>query len=168
MAITQQLAMVTQSELDLCKTSETALNTLIWFKFTANRYLDLNWAPVGLQICFEQSGQTLSAQKAFDWSLNGTKVVNPECPEGPPSDTVYSQITFLEIDQVQLVAKNLQEVVADTLFAWIPKDLAEANAVLRTDLTVHPKIYYPQMFHQLRQFYQTAAQNNMATVMWWD
>ncbi len=168
MAITQQLVMVTESELKACQVNDDALNSLVSFEFAPERYLDLDWAPKGLGICFERSGQSSEARQAIEWSLDGTEPISATFANSKWGYKIWSPITFLEADKVQIVAQHLQQINKDILVAWLPEDLEEANAMMGDELLIHPRIYYSEKFEQLTAFYKTVAQNNMAVVMWWD
>jgi hypothetical protein len=171
MPVVQRLVMVTAAELRACQTDENALDTLISFKLGKNRYVDLDWSPYGLEQCFEHSRQSSARQEALKLAFSGVELVNLACPEGVNGYFVYSLITCLEVDKVQAVSEQLQQVDIDTLFGWMPEDAAQAVGMFKgidPGMSAHPRIYYGEFFEKLRAFYQTAAQQAMAVVMWWD
>jgi hypothetical protein len=171
MAVVQQLAMVTADELNACSINEDALRRLVSFSFDSDRYHDLDWAPHGLKISFERSGQSSELQQALKWSLEGQEVVNPQWPEGPGNNWVYSPITFLEADKVELVSQQLQQIDIGTIFDWMPKLIDPAWKALGQDVhgwSIHPRTYHSEKLRELIAFYKTASRKHMATVMWWD
>lgn len=181
MAVVQWIARVTLAELEACRTDENVLDELISFDLRPDEdYLDLDWSPSGLKLYFVQSKQLPVVQQALALATGGARIVNLNCVEEGryydvvKGDWVYSHITELNPDEVRTVAQNFDLIDMNTFINWLPADAAAAQAILKEyDQSpfvegYHPTNYFREYLGQLVEFYKAAAQQNMATVMWWD
>jgi hypothetical protein len=169
MAVTQQIARLSEADLERCSKDVAALDELISFKLCpAKDHLDLNWAPAVLRQYFGASKQRPEAELALYLSCNGARLANPDHRDGPEPRDVYSDIACLNSNEVAQVAANFRLVVWSSLIGWLPRDKAEACKAIKMELVVHPDEVFPAYLRSLAAFYQEAAERTLCTVMWWD
>jgi hypothetical protein len=180
MAVVQQLVRLTLDELEACRISEDALYQVIWHELRQpDDYLDIDWSPSGIEVYLEKSGQLPEVQNAFKLATEGARIVNEACTY-PESDrdmvnhyAVYSHITELSPFEVQLVTEAFHRIDMDSFLSWLPEDIDEAREVLGRDAGAvpenwHPNQYFGKFLTDLIEFYETAAAQEWATIMWWD
>ncbi len=169
MAVTQQIARLSESDLETCGRDVFALDSLISYKLCKPEdHLDLNWAPSVLRHYFAASKQRPEAELALYLSCNGARLVNPDHRDGPEPFDVYSDIASLKCDEVAQVVAGFQFIDWDRLTGWLPRDRAEACKEIKMDLDVHPDEEFPAYLRDLVEFYKGAARKGFCTAMWWD
>lgn len=169
MAITLQLARMDLKHYEWCKENENALSELISFESCPDSdYLDLDWVAGGINTYFEATNQLPEAKLALYLSINGTRLVNPNCRNEVNGYLVYSDIACLELDEVRIVVEGFKSIDWVALCAWLPQDADEANKVLGTELTMHPNQYYVEALKHLKNFYDEALERSLCVIMWWD
>lgn len=163
MAITQLLAMITSAELIRCQTQVHELERLVTYRFSRDRYLDLDWAANDLELCFRHFDQPSHIQDALRYALDGSKQIDPEFAACLPNGGIWSDITYLSADQVGQLSQTLQIVVPSTVFASLPERIHKQLGSIEQS-----QRYFKEKFRELNNFYRTAAQHEMAVVIWWD
>ena len=169
MAVTQQIARLSEADLKACGSDKAILGRLISFKLCPPEdHLDLNWAPSVLRQYFGASKQRPEAELALYLSCNGARLVNPDHRDGPDPFDVYSDIACLTSTEVAQVAAGFQFVAWEGLAGWLPKDREEACKEIKMELNVHPDEEFPDRLRSLVAFYDDAASRDLCTAMWWD
>jgi len=180
MAVVQNMVRLTHDQLEACRNSEAALAEVIALELEPPEdYLDLDWSPRGLELYFQQSGQPPEVQAALKLATDGARIVNPACSD--PERTydvvldygVYSHITELAPDEVQHVAAAFRSIDMNAFLTWLPEDISTARERLEKHAAFfpshwHPNQYYREYLERLVAFYQTAAAQHWAVIMWWD
>lgn len=164
MAVTQQLVRIEATDVAYCQRDEKALCQLLAFRLPPTAaLLDLDWAPQGLIEAARGIGRPeLAADLDCLMSGDGSRVVSEEWPEGPPSDPVYSRVTYLTKDEVTSLWATLSEID--------PAELAQAaaRALQGGEQPDDPLDYYSGHFLTLRTFLGAASQEHQVVVSWWD
>jgi hypothetical protein len=69
---------------------------------------------------------------------------------------------------VRDVASTLVKWSGDDVVRGLPHDADAATGRLDMNFTEHPSHYLRAQYDALRGFYQLAAEQHLATAMWWD
>lgn len=169
MAVTQQIARLSESDLETCGRDVAALESLISYKLCRpDDHLDLNWAPAVLRQYFGASHQRPEAELALHMSCNGARLVHPECRREVNGYQLDSDIACMSCSEVAQVAAGFQVIDWDRLVGWLPRDRKEACEAIKMELTEHPDNVVPSYLRDLVEFYNGAARKSFCTAMWWD
>ncbi|GAA4638029.1 hypothetical protein GCM10023196_094190 [Actinoallomurus vinaceus] len=171
MAVTQQFARISGTELDACRASVETLDLLCSFDLRPpSDHLDLDWAPEGLLRSSEIAGVDARVAAALRRSLDGDGEVNPAYRHQP--DTIWGHpVTALAPYAVADVSALLGELEPQAVLAALPADPGEARTRIGRSvesLPGHPRGYLEPHFAALLAFYRDAAAQGLAVVLWRD
>jgi hypothetical protein len=77
-------------------------------------------------------------------------------------------VTALGPDAVAHAARALRRIDPAAIATALPADAAARALLGDADVDGHPRPYLRHHFAALRDFYQTAAQRQLAIALWWD
>jgi hypothetical protein len=168
-AVTQQIARLTRDELASCRSSLRAIDSLCWFKLREpTDYLDLDWAPQPLEQAVAIAALPAGLLEAVRRACSGGSEVNAGYRDAPSTISEHP-VTALEPDQVRHVALVLATCTGDDLVRELPPNAADAARLVgMSEFSCHPSEYLRTHYDALRRFYEDAAQQGLATAMWWD
>ena len=169
MAATQKIVRITESDSIKCSQSEDKLDNLISFKLNAaDDSLDLNWAPMGLEIYCKNSKQNEAVCTALGIVLNGVQLLNKQHKDRANGYIVYSDITYTSPNKVEQSASAFKQINWVAMESCMPQNKDEALSLLNTDLDCHPNEYYIPKMRELINFVQGTANKQMGLAQWWD
>jgi hypothetical protein len=168
MAVTQQLARVSEEYINRCRASAAASPDADpeWDPPT-NDWIDLDWSPQFLSNACELAGVDSCTLEALNRALDGAPDVDVSVLNHPKATGGFGPPpTALAPDSVAHVAAKLAGLDWDSVLAAIPADRREvlAGAHFNGD----PVAYLTTHFLALRSFYAEAAQQGLFVVLWWD
>ncbi|MEV0259878.1 DUF1877 family protein [Streptomyces sp. NPDC050617] len=168
MAVTQQLARVTEAYLARCRASAAANADADpeWYP-PDDDWIDLDWAPRPLVHACELAGvrprllEALQRAVGGDLDVDVSMLRHPEATGsfGPPP-------TALAPDSVARVAAGLAELDWEEVWAAIPE--GRRGTVVGDGFTGDQLAYLAEHFTALREFYLDAARRGLSVVLWWD
>jgi hypothetical protein len=166
-AVTQQIARLTQEELSRCRESIETLHRLCSFELRDPwDYLDLDWSPVPLERLAEEVGPNLRA--AIRQACSGGDEINPAYREAARS-VFEHPVRALEPRAVVDVAATLSANAPSVLVNVLPSAPEAARQMVgMPDFHGHPGDYLRGHYASLRRFYMEAAASEHATATWWD
>jgi len=169
MAVTQNLARLPLAQLEKCGSSKEYLEKLINFSLLPSEdYLDLDWAPNGLEIYCEGSKQLPQVKLGLFMALHGASLVNPTYRNHIDLYSVYSDITMISPNQVQEVNTYFDRFDREAFVKWGISSEAQERKDLTQGLDCEPNEYYLRYMDKLFEFYQIAGQKKYGAIMWWD
>lgn len=169
MAVTQQLARLTEAELHECRSRVEAIDQLCSFRLRPScDYLDLDWSPRLFLAAAHLSEAPEAVTEALRLACEGVDEINPSYREA--ADTVWEHpVACLRADQVRGVASALARLSPERLITSLAIEPREAVRQLGlTEGLSEPCAYVYEHFVLLREFYDGAATGGLATAMWWD
>jgi len=166
MAVTQILARLAPELLARCSADPASLRELVSFRLIGTDcYLDLDWAPAGLERLAQASALSSEARDALRAACKGNRAVNPRFPAGEVEFGPFG----LDADDVCRVAAGLELIDSDTLLAPLPHGSTDGHELTGDSIAVQERAqYYRSHFGALCEFYARAAQRREAVVVWWD
>lgn len=161
MAVTQQLARLSDEQIALCATDVATLERVCgWEELPEDDYADLDWAPYLLGRAAARAGLANQLAEAVALSTAGSRELHPGY-DGLAA--IYAPLTCLSSAETALVAARLDEIdVATYLSSPVVEDAAAGSNI------TNPRDYLLEMFERLRRFYSGAADRGMGMVLWWD
>lgn len=163
MAVTLQLARLTETELIKCLHSRSALESLLSFAMAPqDRYLDLNWEVNHLKkllVVFSQPEYN-DYVKAIEGSH--------DFPESLGEFDVEEQPTFNRAGDVEKILTGLKAIEIGSLLERLPSSIDEMNQILGSQYDQDPHNYLFETFDSLLRFYSEAARAGQGVVCWWD
>lgn len=171
MAITQQIARISENQLAACRQSSEELNRLRSFELRPRTdYADLDWAGSALIRLCKLAGLDARIVAALRRALEGDAEVNAAYRDHP--DTVWEHpVTALEPTTVEQVSGVLRELEPLAVLTTLPSNPHEATAVLGKNwenFEGNLREYLAQHLTTLQSFYEETAQRGLAVVLWWD
>lgn len=161
MAVTQQLARLTDAQIALCASDPKIIDGVCgWEELPPDDYADLDWAPSMLNRAAARAGLASDLVEALVLSTAGKRELHPGY-EGPSA--IYAPISCLSGTETASVATLLNKIVVPTLLSPAAVEAAAAGTGL-----AHPNEYLHEMFERLRDFYDGASLRGMGIVLWWD
>lgn len=167
MAVTQNLARLSDSLIAECATSTAVLDDVCSFRALASEdYLDLDWAPTLLREVAATADVDPELQLALAQAMNGHGEINPLYRDMP--DTVWehpvSSLGAVEVEQITLSLDVLvqSDFITDEA---IDNTLDRLERLERPD---EPREYLRRHLEALCEFYRGASARHLGTAMWWD
>ncbi len=168
MAITQQIARLSPGELAECRASVEAVHRLCSFTLRDDGdHLDLDWWPRALRRALAAAQAPARLLEAVERACSGGTEINPAYRD--VLDTIFEHpVTALEPAEVREVATVLAEWTGADAAHAIPRDAEQAQRLLGMEYVIHPGPDLGRNYAALRRFYGEAAEQGLATAMWWD
>lgn len=169
MAITQQIVRLTPEQLKQAQADVAGVDLLISFDLaSAEDTLDLDWAPSELEKLAQVAWPADQVQ-ALKLLFDGTALIHPEFTNGTDDYTVYSDITYLPVEEVLRISQLLSDPDLTKISVLLNQSEAELKAFLNIrELARDPADYYLGYLKQLLAFLHEAAERKLALAMWWD
>ncbi|WP_327696294.1 DUF1877 domain-containing protein [Streptomyces sp. NBC_00459] len=174
MAVTQQLARISEECLAACRQSASASpdRDPQWDP-SAYEVLDLDWAPALLKRVGEVAGLGEVHLDALRRATDGDTVLdlgflNTHAHAIAPFGAAP---TALGISQVACVSELLGQIDMPVLLAALPADDRDAGSLIGhvgDPITGGLRAYLLEHFNALRDFYLDAAERHLLVVLWWD
>ncbi|MGI8336389.1 DUF1877 family protein [Actinomadura scrupuli] len=171
MAITQQIARVSEKQFAACRQSADELNRLCSFELRPQSdYADLDWAGSAMIRVCELADLDARIVAALRRALDGDAELNAAYRDHP--DTVWEHpVTALDPTAVAQVSGVLGKLEPQAVLAALPSDPHEATAAIGENWENFEgdlRGYLARHFTALLSFYEETAQRNLAVVLWWD
>ncbi len=161
MAVTQQLAKLSEEQLNKCMSSIPVIEMLIDFTLLPKEgYLDLNWEGTFILKLFEQNDN--KHKKILAGALDGLHAISDEELD------VYEQPRYLSFDEVRLVNEAIREIDFSEVLSCLPDNLADINNLLKSDYEGNPEKTLLAAWEKLAGFYSDAAEHGSCVMCWWD
>ncbi|MBY8879146.1 YfbM family protein [Actinacidiphila acidipaludis] len=173
MAVTQQLARVTEEYLAACRRSASASpdGDPQWDPPSSD-CLDLDWAPALLERAGEVAGLDPAQQEALVPATDGDAELDLGFLSAPPHGIgpFGPAPTALTADGVARVGALLAEIDPERLLAAVPQDPRKAATLLgrAAEGLGDPRAYLRTHLTLLRRFYAQASRRGLLVVQWWD
>ena len=161
MAVTQQIARLTDALVDKCALDSTALDSVCaGVALAADDYADLDWAPNLLEKAASRAGIDSAVVEALKRSTDGDAEVHPGYAG---IYSAYATPTYLSASAVKSVSAMLDSIDSSTLLAPdVVEDVVAGMAIVR------PFEYLVDYFDRLRDFYRESMHRGLAVLLWWD
>lgn len=161
MAVTQQLARLTDEQIRVCGNDLEHLERVCGYvELPKTDHLDLDWAPNLFNRAADSVGLDADLASALRNSTEGLRDVMP----GYAGDlTAYSPLTTMSSAEARNVSVALESIDAASLFTPASVEYAAAPWGLSD-----PGPYVRNALEQLREFYRGAAERGLGVILWWD
>ncbi|MDO7883659.1 hypothetical protein [Antiquaquibacter soli] len=161
MAVTQQLARLTERQIALCGSDVAMLERVCGGEeLPADDYAQLDWAPAMLNRAAARSGLAHRFVEALERSTAGSRELHPGYTG---LFATYEALTCLSEAETAAIAALLDTIDTRTLLS--PPAVEAANEGFGV---TDPQGYLLEMFERLRGFYDGAARRGMGMALWWD
>ena len=163
MAVTQQLACLSEADLIKCLHNQSSLESLLNFTLLSGyQYLDLNWEITYLKALIREYhyGSLISYSEAVDGIHN--------LPDSLGEQDVEEQPAYNRFNDVEKIISGLNEIDIDNLLSKLPPSLDQINKLLGSHYDDLPYKHLSDTFRQLTGFYRTAEKKKYCVVCWWD
>ena len=163
MAVTQQLAYLSEADLIKCLHNNDAIESLLNFSLLSeDNYLDLNWEVTFLKMLISNFDD--KHLEVYKNSIDGIH----DFPESLGVQDVEEQPTYNKTSDVKIISMRLGEIDIDEILNKLPSSIDGINALLNSHYDEMPHKYLSDTFKELINFYKAAAEKSYAVVCWWD
>jgi hypothetical protein len=160
-AVTQQLARLTDAQIALCAVDRVALERVCEFEeLPEEDHADLDWAPSMLERAAERAEL---ASHLIDALRSSTRGFRPVQPGYDGLYATYAPLTFLSSAETAAIAAGLGQIDISVMLTPAAVEHAMGGSGIE-----NPREYLHEMFELLRDFYQDAARRRLGVILWWD